>query len=134
MSAAETSSTMITEGVRVSVESRYLEAQSMPQAGRFVFAYRVRIENVAAGEAVQLRTRHWVITDQTGAVEEVHGPGVVGEEPMLQVGQGFEYTSGAALTTPRGVMRGSYQFERRDGTTFDVEIAPFALAMPYSLN
>ena len=124
----------MTEGVRVTVESRFLPEHSVPQAGRFVFAYRVRIENVSASTAVQLRTRHWIIEDQTGKIEEVRGPGVVGEEPRLEVGRGFEYTSGAVLETPRGVMKGSYQLERPDGTKFDVEIAPFALTMPYSLN
>ena len=131
---AETESTAVTAGIRVSVESRYLPEQSIPQAGKFVFAYRVRIENVAAGMTVQLRNRHWIIEDQTGATEHVRGPGVVGEEPILKVGTGFEYTSGAMLETPRGIMRGSYQLERPDGSMFEVEIAPFALAMPYSLN
>lgn len=131
---ADNDSTAVTAGIRVSVESRYLPEHSVPQAGKFVFAYRVRIENVAAGMTVQLRNRHWIIEDQTGATEHVHGPGVVGEEPVLEVGTGFEYTSGAMLETPRGVMRGTYEFERPDGTMFEVEIAPFALSMPYSLN
>ncbi len=131
---AETESTATTAGVRVSVESRYIPEQSAPHAARFVFAYRVRIENVSAGMTVQLRNRHWVIEDQTGSTEHVHGPGVVGEEPVLKEGQGFEYTSGAMLETPRGVMHGTYEFERPDGTMFDVQIAPFALSMPYSLN
>lgn len=134
MSEAETFSDAITEGVRVSVQSEYLPSQSNPQTGRFVFGYQVRIANESASTPVQLRTRHWIITDQLGEVEEVKGPGVVGEEPLLEPGQAFEYGSGAILTTPRGVMHGTYQMELPDGTIFDAEVAPFALAMPFSLN
>lgn len=134
MDEAETFSDAITEGVRVSVQSEYLPSQSNPQTGRFVFGYQVRISNESGTTPVQLRTRHWIITDQLGEVEEVKGPGVVGEEPLLKPGQAFEYASGAILTTPRGVMHGTYQMERPDGTGFDAEVAPFALAMPYSLN
>ncbi|MFT5354169.1 MAG: ApaG protein [Polyangiales bacterium] len=134
MKEAESFSDAITEGVRVSVQSEYLPSQSNPQTGRFVFGYQVRIANESASTPVQLRARHWIITDQIGEVEEVKGPGVVGEEPLLQPGQAFEYASGAILTTPRGVMHGTYQMERPDGSEFDAEVAPFALAMPYSLN
>lgn len=130
----ETRSEATTEGIRVTVQSQYLAQHSQPTAGRFVFAYRVRIENVAHPSAVQLRTRHWVITDQLGKVEEVRGPGVVGEQPELQPGAAFEYASGAVLETPRGSMHGSYQMELPDGRELDVRIAPFALAMPHSLN
>ena len=130
----DTTSSATTRGVRVTVRSRFLPEHSSPQATRFVFAYRVRIENVAHEGPVQLRTRHWIITNQLGEVEEVRGPGVVGEQPRLEPGQAFEYPSGAVLETPRGTMHGSYQMEREDGSAFDATIAPFALAMPYSLN
>lgn len=130
----ETRSEATTAGVRVTVESRYLPEHSQPLGGKWTFAYRVRIENVGHETPVQLRTRHWIIMNQAGKVEEVRGPGVVGEEPLLRRGEAFEYTSGAVLETPRGVMRGSYQMERPDGSRFDVVIAPFALDMPYSLN
>ena len=129
----ETHSEATTRGVRVRVESRYIEQQSQPAARRFVFAYRVRIENVGE-EPVQLRTRHWIITDGMGEVQEVKGPGVVGEQPYLRPGQGFEYQSGAVLETERGTMRGTYQMHLEGGEIFDAEIAPFALARPWSLN
>ena len=122
-----------TRGVRVLVESRFLEEQSQPAAERFAFAYRVRIENVG-NEVVQLRTRHWVITDSLKHVEEVRGPGVIGEQPTLRPGQAFEYTSGAILRTQRGSMKGSYQMVTEDGERFDAEIAPFSLSMPYAVN
>ena len=122
-----------TRGVRVLVESRFLEEQSQPAAERFAFAYRVRIENVGS-EVVQLRTRHWVITDSLKHVEEVRGPGVIGEQPTLRPGQAFEYTSGAILRTQRGSMKGSYQMVTEGGEQFDAVIAEFALERPYSLN
>jgi ApaG protein len=130
--AAETSSAT-TEGVRVSVRSQYLADQSVPSAKRYVFAYTVRIENVGS-EPAQLRTRHWIITDGAGKVEEVRGPGVVGQTPYLRPGENFEYTSGCVLQTPRGEMRGTYQMHRPDGREFDAEIATFVLALPHSLN
>ncbi len=100
---------------------------------RYVFAYSIRIENEGSAPA-QLRSRHWIITDATGKVEEVRGPGVVGEQPRLGPGEHFEYTSGCVLSTPRGEMRGTYQMQRADGSTFDAAIATFELAMPYTLN
>jgi ApaG protein len=130
--AVETSSA-VTEGIRVNVRSQYVADQSVPQAHRYVFAYTVRIANEGA-EPAQLRTRHWIITDGAGKVEEVKGPGVVGQTPFLRPGEHFEYTSGCALQTPRGEMRGSYQMVRPDGRLFDATIAPFLLALPYSLN
>jgi ApaG protein len=122
-----------TRGVRVLVESRFLEEQSRPAAERFAFAYRVRIENVG-NEVVQLRTRHWIITDSYKHVEEVRGPGVIGEQPTLRPGQAFEYTSGAILRTQRGSMKGSYQMVTESGEQFDAVIAEFALERPFSLN
>jgi ApaG protein len=130
--AGETSSA-ITEGIRVSVRSAYLADQSVPLAKRYVFSYTVRIANEGP-EPAQLRTRHWIITDGTGKVDEVRGPGVVGQTPYLRPGEHFEYTSGCVLQTPRGEMHGTYQMSRPDGRMFDAAIAPFLLALPHSLN
>ncbi len=127
------SSSAVTEGIRVNVRSQYVAEQSVPAAHRYVFAYTVRIANEGA-EPAQLRTRHWIITDGTGKVEEVKGPGVVGQTPYLRPGEHFEYTSGCVLQTPRGEMRGTYQMHRPDGRVFDAMIAPFLLALPHSLN
>ncbi|MBL9024117.1 MAG: Co2+/Mg2+ efflux protein ApaG [Myxococcales bacterium] len=126
-------SVAVTEGIRVSVKSEYVAAQSVPRSKRYVFAYTVKIENEGTSVA-QLRTRHWIITDGNGKVEEVRGPGVVGQQPTLKPGEHFEYTSGCVLETPRGTMRGSYQMRRGDGSEFDATIAPFDLLLPYSLN
>jgi ApaG protein len=130
---AEEVSTAVTEGIRVSVKSEYLADQSVPASKRYVFAYTVRIENEGS-EPAQLRTRHWIITDGNGKVEEVRGPGVVGQTPYLRPGERFEYTSGCVLQTPRGDMRGTYQMHRPDGREFDAMIARFVLAQPHSLN
>ncbi|MGD0675295.1 MAG: Co2+/Mg2+ efflux protein ApaG [Polyangiaceae bacterium] len=132
MLATETSSAL-TEGIRVTVRSSYVVDQSLPAARRYVFAYTVQIVN-EGGEPAQLRTRHWIITDGNGKVEEVRGPGVVGRQPYLRPGEEFEYTSGCVLQTPRGQMRGTYQMQRPDGREFDAVIAPFLLAQPHSLN
>jgi ApaG protein len=123
----------ITQGIRVKVEARYVVDQSAPRQKRYVFAYTVRISNEGERPA-RLESRHWIITDGVGKVEEVRGPGVVGQQPLLRPGEEFEYTSGCVLTTSRGEMRGTYQMRRADGTTFDATIAPFALALPYSIN
>ena len=126
-------STATSEGIRVNVRAVYVPEQSSPRVRRYVFAYTVQIAN--DGEvAAQLKSRHWVITDGDGRVEEVRGPGVVGQQPFLNPGDQFEYTSGCVLTTPRGEMRGSYQMHRPDGTSFEATIAPFQLTLPYSLN
>jgi ApaG protein len=125
-------SVAITQGVRVTVSTVYVPSQSAPTLHRYVFAYTIRIANEGA-QTVQLKTRHWVITHGTGKVEEVRGPGVVGQQPVLKPGEQFEYTSGCVLETPRGTMHGSYQMAS-GGAMFDAEIAPFALAMPHSLN
>ena len=126
-------STAVTEGIRVVVESVYIPEQSSPKSRRYVFAYTVKIANEGATGA-QLRSRHWTITDGDGKIEEVRGPGVVGQQPFLKPGEHFEYTSGCVLQTPRGQMHGTYQMHRADGTMFDAIIAPFALALPHSLN
>lgn len=98
-----------------------------------MFAYTVRIANEGT-ETAQLKTRHWIIADGGGKVEEVRGPGVVGQQPVLRPGEHFEYTSGCVLETPRGTMRGTYQMHTSAGKSFDAEIAQFSLAMPHSLN
>jgi ApaG protein len=126
-------STALTDGIRVEVKATYVPEQSAPRSHRYVFAYTVHITNEGDGPA-QLRSRHWIITDGNGKVEEVKGPGVVGQQPSLKPGEHFEYTSGCVLPTPRGEMQGSYQMHRPDGTVFDATIAPFALALPHSLN
>jgi ApaG protein len=126
-------SSATTNGIKVTVSTAYVAAQSSPAAQRYVFAYTVRITN-EGNDAAQLRSRHWVITDGNGKVEEVRGPGVVGQQPLLRPGEHFEYTSGCVLETPRGTMHGTYQMHRPDGSAFDAAIAPFALALPYSLN
>jgi ApaG protein len=128
-----TSSSAETSGVLVEVQSFYLEEQSHPASRRFVFAYTITITNNGS-EVVQLQTRHWIITDGLGDVDEVKGPGVVGEQPVLSPGESFRYTSGAVLPTERGTMHGTYQMHRADGAQFDARIAPFLLERPYSLN
>jgi ApaG protein len=133
MSGPTTSSSAETNGVLVEVQSFYLEEQSQPANRRFVFAYQITITKNGR-EVVQLETRHWIITDGLGEVEEVKGPGVVGEQPVLSPGESFRYTSGAVLPTERGTMRGTYQMHRADGAQFDAKIAPFLLERPYSLN
>jgi len=123
----------VTRSVRVHVQSEYAPERSQPLQNQWFFLYTITISNEGA-ETVQLLTRHWIITDGTGTVEEVRGAGVIGEQPMLRPGEHFEYTSGAVLKTPRGIMQGSYQMLRPNGRGFDAEIAPFVLALPYSLN
>ncbi|MEA1677774.1 Co2+/Mg2+ efflux protein ApaG [Nitrospirillum sp. BR 11163] len=119
-----------THAIRISVRPEFLEDQSSPGEGHYVWAYTVRIENTG-GETVQLRSRHWHITDARGRVQEVRGAGVVGEQPVLSPGQSFEYTSGTPLSTPSGIMVGSYQMERTDGSRFDVRIPAFSLDSPH---
>ena len=119
--------------IQVIVTTRFLEDQSIPEDDRFVFAYTIRIQNL--GEvAAQLVSRHWLITDANGKVQEVRGDGVVGEQPWLQPGEQFEYTSGTVLETPLGTMRGSYQMVADDGTRFDAMIDPFMLSIPRTLH
>lgn len=123
----------ITRGIRVSVEPNYLEAQSDPDDRRFVWAYTVRIDN-NSGETVQLRNRYWRITDATGATEEVWGEGVVGQQPVIRPGEGFEYTSGAPLGTPSGLMVGRYEMEAANGETFEIDIPAFSLDSPHEFR
>ena len=122
--------TATTRDIDVSVKPIFLEDQSSPPDNHYVWAYHVRIEN--RGKAtVQLRNRHWVITDAIGRIQEVRGAGVVGEQPVLRPGETFEYTSGTPLPTPSGIMQGSYQMEREDGERFDVRIPAFSLDSPH---
>ena len=123
----------VTEGIEVEVTAEYRPERSEPGRRRWLFAYTVTIRNTGPAPA-QLLTRHWIIVDGAGHREEVRGDGVVGNQPRLEPGQAFEYTSFCVLQTPHGSMRGSYQMRRDDGSGFDAEIAPFALVMPGSLN
>jgi ApaG protein len=122
-----------TRGVRVVVQSAYVPERSSPPDSQYFFAYRIRISN-AGEETVQLLSRHWVITDGEGRVEHVRGPGVVGEQPVLEPGESFDYTSFCPLPTPIGSMHGTYQMVTAGGSAFDAEIAPFSLAVPTALN
>ena len=119
--------------IRVDVATQYLVEQSDAAANRYVFAYTINISNVG-NIAAQLVSRHWLITDANGDVQEVRGLGVVGHQPLLQPGEHFEYTSGCALNTPVGTMSGSYQMTAEDGTQFDAPIAEFVLSMPRVLH
>jgi len=119
----------ITRGIAVSVEPTYLEANSSPGNSQYVWAYRIRIENQSM-ETVQLLNRHWMITNSRGDLNEVKGPGVVGEQPVLHPGESFEYTSGAPLNTPWGMMGGSYEMESESGERFNIEIPTFSLDSP----
>ena len=120
-------SSATTRGVQVDVASEYVEERSDPSTQRYFFAYHIRISN-HSDEAVKLISRHWIITNADGAREEVQGPGVVGEKPLLQPGEFFEYTSFCPLTTPVGVMYGTFQMITEDDQAFDATIAPFTLS------
>lgn len=119
--------------IAVRAVPRYLEEQSDADNDRYVFAYTITVENLGT-VAAQLVARHWIITDANSEVQEVRGPGVVGEQPVLQPGASFEYTSGCHLSTPVGTMRGSYQMVAADGTPFEAEIAQFTLSIPRVLH
>lgn len=119
--------------IEVSAKSVYIEDQSQPDDGRYLFAYQIVIRNVG-GIAAQLKTRHWIITDSNGNTQEVKGDGVVGEQPHLKPGEEFTYTSAAIIATPVGSMHGSYQMVSDEGEEFDAEILPFSLSIPNSLH
>ena len=119
--------------IRVDVDTSYLAEQSDPKERRYVFAYTITIRNEGSVPA-RLLTRHWIITDSNGKVQEVRGEGVVGEQPWLRPGEEFEYTSGAVLETALGTMRGSYRMLADDGTSFDAPIAAFTLSIPRTLH
>lgn len=119
--------------VDIDVKTQYVAAQSSPENNRYVFAYHITITN-RGSVTTQLISRHWIITDENEKVEEVRGAGVVGEQPILESGNSFSYTSGAVLETPVGHMRGYYQMQSEDGESFDAEIEPFVLSMPRTLH
>ncbi len=119
--------------IDIEVATSYVDEQSEPDADRYVFAYTITISN-KGNVAAQLISRHWVITDANGKVQEVSGDGVVGEQPHLNPGEMFRYSSGAVLETPVGAMQGLYRMEADDGIDFDAPIAPFTLAVPGMLN
>lgn len=119
-----------TKAITITVEPNYLDDESEPDDFHFVWAYHITIEN-NGGETVQLLRRRWHITDSNGNVQEVRGEGVVGEQPILEPGESFEYTSGAPLSTPSGFMVGSYLMISENGATFDVSVPAFSLDSPY---
>jgi len=123
----------VTRNIRIRVESHYEPERSEPGGESWFFVYTIRIANEGS-ETVQLISRHWIITDANGEVEEVRGPGVIGEQPVLEPDQSFEYSSGCPLGTSFGTMHGTYQMVTLNGEHFDVEIAPFALSLPYAIN
>lgn len=126
-------SNVLTRGVRIQVVSQYIAEHSRPEQAHFFFAYRIRITNEAE-TPVRLISRHWIIEDAAGNVEEIRGPGVVGAQPRLEQGQTFEYTSFCPLPTPMGSMRGTYQMVTDDGEGFDAEVGPFELSEPMAYN
>jgi len=123
----------VTNNIRVEVLSRYSPENSQPLQSAWIFQYTVRITNQGT-ETVQLISRHWIITDALDHINEVKGPGVVGEQPVLAPGDSFKYSSWCPLKTPTGTMHGTYQMARPDGTQFDIEIAPFGLKAPYTVH
>ena len=123
----------ITRGIRIQVQSRYVPERSEPDQSQWFFVYHVRISNEGT-ETAQLVSRHWIITDANGHVEEVKGPGVIGKQPVLAPGEAFEYTSFCPLPTAFGTMQGTYQMATPGGQSFDAEIAPFSLAEPHAIN
>ena len=119
--------------IHVDVETTFVPDQSDPVQNRFVFSYTITIRN-QGGSPAKLLTRHWIITDANGKVQEVRGEGVVGEQPHIKPGEGFRYSSGAVLETPVGSMQGAYQMVNDHGERFDAPIAPFRLAVPGLLH
>lgn len=131
--ASHSTSEAVTEGVRVSVRARYSKEHSSPQQSQWFFLYTITIANESE-HSVKLVNRNWLILDATGKSEEVHGPGVVGEQPALEPGQAFEYTSGCPLPTPFGSMSGTYEMTREDGTSFEAEVRLFQLRQPNAIH
>lgn len=119
----------VTRDIQVTVEPHYVEEESSPEDGKWFWAYRVEIANLGR-DTVQLRTRHWTITDSLGRVQEVRGPGVVGEEPVIAPGSSYTYTSGCPLSTASGFMVGTYRMETDAGESFDVAVPAFSLDVP----
>lgn len=124
----------LTRGIRVRVQSAFSPERSDPEREQWFFAYHITISN-ESDQTVQLLQRHWFISDANGEIEEVHGPGVVGEQPILRPGEHFEYTSGCPLGTAVGSMQGRYlMVMRASGETFEAQVAPFTLAEPFAVN
>ena len=123
--------TAVSNKIKITVRPKYLEEQSEPDEGRYFWAYTIEIANIG-DRTVQLTHRHWRITDANGRQEEVRGPGVVGEQPRLQPGEAFTYTSGCPLTTPSGIMVGTYRMVDEDGAAFEVAIPAFSLDSPHA--
>tara|TARA_B100001250_G_scaffold342584_1_gene310935 strand:- start:443 stop:826 length:384 start_codon:yes stop_codon:yes gene_type:complete len=123
----------ITEGIRVQVESFYLESHSSPEENRYVFAYHVRLKNLSQ-RTVKLMRRHWIITDSNGEINEVKGDGVVGDQPVLDPDKEYEYKSGSHLKSPVGIMQGTYLMTSTDGEELEVTIPCFTLAVPGKIN
>ncbi|MGR8948449.1 MAG: Co2+/Mg2+ efflux protein ApaG [Gammaproteobacteria bacterium] len=122
-----------TYDIEIAVDTTYVEEQSHPEQERYVFAYHITITN-GGTQTAQLISRHWIITDATGHIEEVKGEGVIGEQPTLAPGDSFKYTSAAMISTPVGTMHGSYQMRAEDGNHFDAPIAAFRLSLPNILH
>ncbi len=118
-----------TRAIQVTVEPSFVEAESSPENGHYFWAYKIEIQNLG-GEIVRLRSRHWRITDANGKIEEVRGAGVVGKQPVLKPGESFAYTSGCPLTTPSGIMVGTYQMQAENGELFSIAIPAFSLDVP----
>ncbi|MGQ3353382.1 MAG: Co2+/Mg2+ efflux protein ApaG [Phreatobacter sp.] len=121
----------LTRGIQVTVTPEFVPERSEPDEGQFFWTYHVEVLNLS-GERVQLRARYWRITDEHGRVQEVRGPGVVGEQPVIEPGAAFEYTSGCPLTTPTGIMAGHYLMISERNETFQAEIPPFSLDSPFA--
>ncbi|MCW8891268.1 MAG: Co2+/Mg2+ efflux protein ApaG [Sedimenticola sp.] len=119
--------------IEVDVTTTYIEGQSNPEEDNYVFAYTITIRN-SGSVGARLISRHWLITDADGGVQEVFGEGVVGQQPFLQPGEDFSYTSGTSLPTPVGTMQGSYQMRSEEGTHFEAPIKPFSLALPHIVH
>jgi ApaG protein len=127
------SSEAVTRGIRVQVRAGFSPAHSQPHQSRWFFLYTITITN-ESDVAVQLLTRHWIITDASAEVHEVRGPGVVGKQPVLEPGRSFEYTSGCPLATPYGSMKGTYRMVTAGGEAFDAEIGEFVLRAPFTVH
>ena len=123
--------TAVTRDIQITVMPQFVAERSEPEEGQFFWAYTIEITNLGR-ESVQLTARHWIITDANGVVEEVQGPGVVGEQPVIPPGESFRYTSGCPLTTPSGIMVGTYRMLDASGRPFDVDIPAFSLDSPFA--
>ena len=119
----------VTRAIRVTVEPTFVDSESSPEEGQYFWAYRIEISNLGK-EVVQLRSRHWRITDANGRTEEVRGAGVIGKQPVLKPGEKFSYTSGCPLSTASGIMVGTYQMQNDQGETFSIDIPAFSLDLP----